>query len=43
MEANKPFYEEWWFWVCLTVIILCITKRQVITIAGNENGNANRA
>lgn len=44
-EAMKQakFYETPWFWICVTVIVMCLTKSHKIVICGNSNGNGNSA
>ena len=34
---EKKFYEKPWFWICITIIVMCITRPNVI--CGNNNGN----
>lgn len=36
---NKKFYEMPWFWICLTIIVMCITRPKKTIICGNGNGN----
>ena len=39
LEERKPaFYEQKWFWMCLVVIIVCLTRPIKIIICGNGNG-----
>lgn len=36
---EKKFYETPWFWICITVIVMCLTRPFKIVICGNGNGN----
>lgn len=38
---EKKFYEMPWFWVCVTIIVVCITRPLKIVICGNGNGSGN--
>lgn len=38
---EKKFYEMPWFWVCVTIIIVCLTRPLKIVICGNGNGCGN--
>ena len=38
---DKKFYEMPWFWICLTIIVVCLTRPKKTIICGNGNGNGN--
>lgn len=40
-SKEKKFYEMPWFWVCVTIIVVCITRPLKIIICGNCNGSGN--
>lgn len=37
VQVQKKFYEMPWFWVCITMIVMCLTKSNKIIICGNAN------
>ncbi|MBP3889275.1 MAG: hypothetical protein J6F30_16745 [Cellulosilyticum sp.] len=39
VQVQKKFYEMPWFWICITVIVMCLTKSKKIIICGNANGS----
>lgn len=39
LQEQKRFYEMPWFWVCITIIVMCLTKSKKIIICGNGNGS----
>lgn len=39
LQVQKKFYEMPWFWICMTVIVMCLTKSKKIIICGNANGS----
>ena len=38
---KKAFYEEKWFWFCLVIIVMCLTRPIKVIICGNCNGSGN--
>lgn len=35
---EEKFYKEPWFWICMTIIIFCLTRPYKIVVCGNGNG-----
>ena len=38
---QEKLYKKPWFWICMTVIVFCITRPDVIVMCGNGSGNNN--
>lgn len=38
-RREKRFYEEQWFWMAITIIVICLTRGVKIITCGNGNGN----
>ena len=36
---KKAFYEEKWFWFCLVLIVVCLTRPIKVIICGNDIGS----
>lgn len=41
-NSEDAFYKKPWFWVCITIIIMCLTRPHVRVTCGNGNGNGCR-
>ena len=41
VRKEKRFYEEQWFWMAITIIVICLTRSVQVIICGN-NGNEGR-
>lgn len=37
-NSEDAFYKKPWFWVCITIIIMCLTRPHVRVTCGNGNG-----
>ena len=45
---EEKVYKKPWFWVCITIIVFCITRPHVKIVCGNgcgncDNGNSKKA
>ena len=38
-QSEDAFYKKPWFWVCITLVIMCLTRPHVRVSTGNGNGN----
>ena len=38
-NSEDAFYKKPWFWVCITIVIMCLTRPHVRVTCGNGNGN----
>ena len=38
-NSEDAFYKKPWFWVCITIGIMCLTRPHVRVTCGNNNGN----
>ncbi|MEG0906066.1 MAG: hypothetical protein RSF87_07530 [Cellulosilyticaceae bacterium] len=40
-QKDEPFYTQYWFWVIIMIIVICLTngKKTKIIICGNGNGS----
>ena len=41
LMKEEKLYKKPWFWVCMTIIVFCITRPHVIVMCGNGAGNSN--
>lgn len=40
MESHeKEFYKQPWFWMCITIIVVCLTRGKAVYRIGNGCGN----
>nr|WP_302598650.1 hypothetical protein [uncultured Cellulosilyticum sp.] len=37
IRKEKRFYEEQWFWMAITIIVICLTRSVKVIICGNNN------
>lgn len=37
--SEDAFYKKPWFWVCITIVVMCLTRPHIRVTAGSGNGN----